>query len=289
MYKNSLSYTFKICTLYVCYLHLNFLKWNLKKIHNERKNKLESLHQNTNSFNKSERQSHFEKYIKLSFHPGFSFLKLKVKSLSHVRLFVTSCTIAYEAPPSMEFSFLTFPKSLCVRQWLRCKRFFATPWTIAHQAPLSMGFSGQEYWVFLGFHFLLQGIFPPRTEPRSPALQADSLPSEPPGKPQSVWTWQPVILTAPFCSTPRYPRTSQLSPAGCCAVSVRHVWLVVTPWTAARPAPLCTEILQARMLEWVPVPSSRDLPNPGIEPRSPTLQADVKGRELKNDSVFPLD
>ena len=33
-------------------------------------------------------------------------------------------------------------------------------------------------------------------------------------------------------------------------------------------------ILQARILEWVAVPFSRDLPNPGIEPRSPALQAD---------------
>ena len=33
-------------------------------------------------------------------------------------------------------------------------------------------------------------------------------------------------------------------------------------------------ILQARILEWVAIPFSRDLPNPGIEPRSPALQAD---------------
>ena len=33
-------------------------------------------------------------------------------------------------------------------------------------------------------------------------------------------------------------------------------------------------ILQARILEWITFPFSRDLPNPGIEPRSPTLQAD---------------
>ena len=32
-------------------------------------------------------------------------------------------------------------------------------------------------------------------------------------------------------------------------------------------------ILQARMLEWVAFPSPRDLPNPGIEPRSQALQA----------------
>ena len=33
-------------------------------------------------------------------------------------------------------------------------------------------------------------------------------------------------------------------------------------------------ILQARILEWVAFPFSRDLPNPGIEPRPPALQAD---------------
>ena len=33
-------------------------------------------------------------------------------------------------------------------------------------------------------------------------------------------------------------------------------------------------ILQARILEWVALPSSRDLPDPAIKPRSPTLQAD---------------
>ena len=33
-------------------------------------------------------------------------------------------------------------------------------------------------------------------------------------------------------------------------------------------------ILQARVLEWQPFPSPRDLPNPGIEPRSPALQVD---------------
>ena len=39
-------------------------------------------------------------------------------------------------------------------------------------------------------------------------------------------------------------------------------------------------ILQARILEWVVFPSSGDLPKPGIEPRSPTLQADSLPAEL---------
>ena len=61
-------------------------------------------------------------------------------------------------------------------------RFFATPWTVAHQALLSMEFSRQEYWS--GMPFPSPGDLPnPGIEPGSPALQADALPSEPPGKP----------------------------------------------------------------------------------------------------------
>ena len=49
------------------------------------------------------------------------------------------------------------------------------------QAPLSMGFSRQEYWS--GLPFPSPGDLPdPGIEPRSPALQADALPPEPPGK-----------------------------------------------------------------------------------------------------------
>ena len=59
-------------------------------------------------------------------------------------------------------------------------RLFATPWTISYQAPLSMEFSRQEYWSGLPFPSL--GDLPDAgIEPGSPALQADALPSEPPG------------------------------------------------------------------------------------------------------------
>ena len=58
---------------------------------------------------------------------------------------------------------------------------FATPWTVACQAPLFMGFSRQEYWS--GLPFPSPGDLPgPRIEPRSPALQADSLLTELHGK-----------------------------------------------------------------------------------------------------------
>ena len=59
----------------------------------------------------------------------------------------------------------------------------ATPWTVAHEAPLSMDFSKQEYWSQLPFPSP-GNLSNPRIEPRSPTWQADSLLSEPPGKPQ---------------------------------------------------------------------------------------------------------
>ena len=53
----------------------------------------------------------------------------------------------------------------------------ATPWTVACQAPLSMRFSRQEYWSELLFPSP-GGLPDPGIEPRSPALQADSFPTE---------------------------------------------------------------------------------------------------------------
>ena len=73
----------------------------------------------------------------------------------------------------------------------------ATPWTVPHQAPLSMGFSRQESWS--GLPFPPPGDLPnPGIKPGSPALQPDSLPSEPPGK----------TVETQICKT-------KLLPAGC--------------------------------------------------------------------------
>ena len=69
-------------------------------------------------------------------------MKVKVKSLSHVRL-------------------------------------LATPWAVAYQVPPSMGFSRQEYWSGLPFPSP-EDLPDPGIEPGSPALQADTLTSEPP-------------------------------------------------------------------------------------------------------------
>jgi len=77
-------------------------------------------------------------------------------------------------------------------------QLFVTPWTAAYQAPLSLGFSKQEHWS--GLPFPSPGdLCNPGIKPRSPALQADSFPSEPSGKPSVVKmpfrfhrTWLPL-------------------------------------------------------------------------------------------------
>ena len=69
------------------------------------------------------------------------------------------------------------------------------PGSAVHEAPLSMGFSRQEYWSGLPFPSP-RDLPDPGIKPRSPALQADALTSEPPGKPTSY-----SIITYTFGST----------------------------------------------------------------------------------------
>ena len=86
-------------------------------------------------------------------------------------------------------------------------RLFATPWTVAYQAPPSMGFSRQEYWS--GLPFPSPGDRPdPGIEPGSPALQADALTSEPPGKPNGL---QDARLS---CPSPTPGACSNSCPSG---------------------------------------------------------------------------
>ena len=70
---------------------------------------------------------------------------------------------------------------LCVCMLSGFSRLFATLWTVACQAPLSMGCPRQAYWS--GLPFPSPGDLPrPGIKPESPALQANSLLTEPPGK-----------------------------------------------------------------------------------------------------------
>ena len=78
---------------------------------------------------------------------------------------------------TFDVSFLCAPVKLLSRVQL-----IATPWTVAYQAPPSMEFSKQEYWS--GLPFPSPGDLPnPGIQPRSPALRADVFPFETLGKP----------------------------------------------------------------------------------------------------------
>ena len=79
--------------------------------------------------------------------------------------------------------------SLCLLSSSVLSDSLVSPWTVARQAPLSLGFPRQEYWCGLPFPSL-RDLPNPRTEPVSPALQVDSLPTEPPGKPLN-WSSSP--------------------------------------------------------------------------------------------------
>ena len=71
------------------------------------------------------------------------------------------------------------------------------------------------------------------------------------------------------------PRVSDLADLGWewKSNSFSHVWLC-DPMHCSLPGSPVHRILQAGILEWAAIPSSRDLPNPGIEPRSAALQVD---------------
>ena len=72
-----------------------------------------------------------------------------------------------------------------VAQWCLA---LGDPMEYSKQAPLSKGFPRQEYWS--GLPLPSPGdLFNPGVESWSPASQADSLPSEPPGKPRYMYTY----------------------------------------------------------------------------------------------------
>ena len=90
---------------------------------------------------------------------------------------------------------------LLSRVWL-----FATPWTVAYHAPQSMEFSRQEYWS--GLPFSSPGDLPdPGIEPRSSTLQADALPSKPPGK-SYIWNQRNCLylILSTLIIQSKYPR-----------------------------------------------------------------------------------
>ena len=69
--------------------------------------------------------------------------------------------------------------------------------------------------------------------------------------------------------------------------SLSHVRLSVIPWTLAPQAPLFMEFFRQEYWSGLPFPSPGDLPNPGIEPGSPALQADALPSEPPWKPLLP--
>ena len=57
--------------------------------------------------------------------------------------------------------------------------------------------------------------------------------------------------------------------------SLSRVWLFATLWTVTHQAPLSVEFSRQEYWSGLPFPSAGDLPDPGIEPMSPALQANL--------------
>ena len=95
------------------------------------------------------------------------------------------------------FQFASLNMVLCCAQSLSCIQLFGTKWTVACQPPLSMRFSRQEHWS--GLPCPPPGDLPnPVIESRSPTVQADSLPFEPPGKLENTGVGNLSLLQGNF-------------------------------------------------------------------------------------------
>ena len=76
--------------------------------------------------------------------------------------------------------------------------------------------------------------------------------------------------------------------SACVLIHFSHVQHFVTLWTVDHQAPLSVGILQARIWEGLPCPPPGDLPNPGIQLRSPALEADSLLSEPPGKPVYIL-
>ena len=83
-------------------------------------------------------------------------------------------------------------------------------------------------------------------------------------------------------------KAATLSPCVCVLSCFSCVPLFVIPWTVAHQAPLSMGFSRQGRWSGLPFPSPGDLPNPGIEPGSPTLQADSLPSESQEKTLHPL-
>ena len=116
---------------------------------------------------------------------GFSYLPPIIMGPKSAQHYLHTGVIIYKVTQRVPLGCTWSGIFLSLVKSLSRVRLFATSWTVAYQAPWSMGFSRQEYWS--GLPFPSPGYLPnPGIKPGSPALQTDALPSEPLGKPQGM-------------------------------------------------------------------------------------------------------
>ena len=125
-----------------------------------------------------------------------------------------------------------------------------TPWTVGHQDPLYMGFSWQRYWS------------------GSPFPSPGDLPD--PGIRQGLWHCRQTLSSL----SPREALNLSLIIFSL-AYLLSHVGVFATPWPMGHQVPLSMGFSRQEYWSGLLFPSPGDLPNPGIEPGSPTLQADA--------------
>ena len=129
-------------------------------------------------------------------------------------------------------------------------------------SALSIEFSRPEYWS--GLPCRSPGDLPnPGIEPRSPALQEDASTAEPPGKPFKYYIERKVEVK-----------------------SLSRVRLFAIPGTAVYQASLSMGFSRQEYWSGLPFPSPGDLPDPGIDPRSPALQADALPSEPPGNTTL---
>ena len=141
-------------------------------------------------------------------------------------------------------------------------QLFVTPRTVTSQAPLSMKFSRQKDWSRLPFP--TSGDHPyPGIEPVSPSLAGRFFTTEPPGKPtcwygrsQNLWFYYNLIPAIKFLVCLHIYKWGQ----NLKVLSVRKMVsfrILCGPMDCSPPGFSVLGILQARILEWVPISSFR--------------------------------
>ena len=167
---------------------------------------------------------------------------------------------------------------------------FATLQTVAHQAPLSMALSRWEHWSGLPC--------PPPGDLPNPGIKPSSSVSLAlaDGFFTTSTTWEGPVLPQ------RLPPHAQTPPPTPGLVVLSHVQLFAMTWPVACQTPLSMEYPKQDYWSGLPCPFPRDLPDPGIAPKSPVapaLQADplpteppgkqsfLKGNRINNLGITP--